>query len=549
MRRVPCADSSARSTRPVRAAATSAAAPLPAVLTAFALWLAVAAAAHAQPRPNILFILSDDHAAHALSAYRAHLPYGARLPDTPHLDRLARDGMLFVNAFVTNSICGPSRATVLTGQYGHLNGVMTNDAPLHPTHVTFPRLLREGGYQTALIGKWHLRTAPTGFDHYEVMAGQGPYYNPVLHSNARSDSVRYTGYTQEIITDRALSWLASREAAAKPFALLLHYNATHRYWDPGPDQLALYRDTVFAEPATFRDDGARRASGFRLQEMDIALDLFARDLKLEEPNNLAPAQLARWRAAYDAENAAYDAAAPAGAALKSWNYQRYIRDYMRVVAGLDAAVGRVLDHLDDSGLARNTIVVYTSDQGFFLGDHGWFDKRWMYEESLRTPLLVRWPGVVAPGAINHDLVMNLDYAQTLLDVAGVPAPPTMQGRSLVPLLRGRTPADWRDAIYYQYFAYPDWHMVQRQYGVRTQRYKLIHYYEIGEWELFDLARDPDELHSVYDEPAYATVVSSLTQRLHELRREYAVPATDPVPHTPFDAPPGLRRPPELRHGH
>jgi arylsulfatase A-like enzyme len=283
--------------------------------------------------------------------------------------------------------------------------------------------------------------------------------------------------------------------------------------------------------------------------MDIALDLFARDLKLEEPNNLAPAQLARWRAAYDAENAAYDAAAPAGAALKSWNYQRYIRDYMRVVAGLDAAVGRVLDHLDDSGLARNTIVVYTSDQGFFLGDHGWFDKRWMYEESLRTPLLVRWPGVVAPGAINHDLVMNLDYAQTLLDVAGVPAPPTMQGRSLVPLLRGSTPADWRDAIYYQYFAYPDWHMVQRQYGVRTQRYKLIHYYEIGEWELFDLARDPDELHSVYDEPSYATVVASLTQRLHELRREYAVPATDPVPHTPFDAPPGLRRPPELRHGH
>jgi arylsulfatase A-like enzyme len=524
---------------------------------AFAIGLMALAAgagvAHAQERPNILFIFSDDHAAHAISAYREHLPYGARLPDTPNLDRIARDGMLFVNAFVTNSICGPSRATVLTGQYGHLNGVMTNNEPLHPTHTTFPALLREGGYRTALIGKWHLRTAPTGFDYYEIMAGQGPYYNPVMHSNTRSDSVRYEGYTQNVITDRALEWLAARDgvgaAASSPFALMLHYNATHRYWDPGPDQLELYRDTVFAEPATFRDDGARRASGFRLQEMDVALDLFARDLKLEEPVNLTDGQLRQWRDAYDDENAAFAAAAPAGDALKSWNYQRYIQDYMRVVAGLDAAVGRILDYLDASGLAGNTLLVYTSDQGFFLGDHGWFDKRWMYEESLRTPLLVRWPGVVEPGSVNTDLVMNLDYAQTLLDAGDVDAPSSMQGRSLVPLLRGSTPADWRDAIYYQYFAYPDWHMVQRQYGVRTDRYKLIHYYEIGEWELFDLARDPNELNSVYDEPGYASVLTSLRQRLDELRREYAVPAEDPVPHIPFDPPAGLRRPPELRHDH
>lgn len=502
-------------------------------------------AVHAQ-RPNILFILADDHAAHALSAYRAHLPYGARLPDTPNLDRIARDGMLFVNAFVTNSICGPSRATVLTGQYGHLNGVMTNNEPLHPDHITFPRLLRDGGYETALIGKWHLRTAPEGFDYYEVMAGQGPYYNPVMHSNARSDSVRYTGYTQDVITDRALGWLASR-TSTKPFALLLHYNATHRFWDPGPAQLALFRDTMLPEPPTFRDDGARRASGFRMQEMDIGLDLFPRDLKLEEPVNLTPDQLAQWRAAYGDENAAFAAANLAGEALKSWRYQRYIQDYMRVVAGLDAAVGRVLDHLDASGLADNTMVVYTSDQGFFLGDHGWFDKRWMYEESLRTPLLVRWPGVVAPGSVNTDLVMNLDYAQTLLDAAGVAAPASMQGRSLVPLLRGETPADWRDAIYYQYFAYPDWHMVQRQYGVRTHRYKLIHYYEIGEWELFDLARDPDELISVYDEPVYAATVASLKHRLDELRSEFAAPDEDPVPHIPFDPAPGMRRAPELRH--
>jgi arylsulfatase A-like enzyme len=520
----------------------------PRALATALLLTAAGAGAHAQERPNILFIFSDDHAAHALSAYRTHLPYGARLPDTPNLDRIARDGMLFVNAFVTNSICGPSRATVLTGQYGHLNGVMVNNQPLHPTQVTFPALLRDGGYETALIGKWHLRTAPTGFDHYEIMAGQGPYYNPVMHSNTRADSVRYAGYTQDVITDRALAWLAAR-SAAKPFALLLHYNATHRYWDPGPEQLALYRDTMFAEPATFRDDGARRASGFRLQEMDVALDLFPRDLKLEAPVNLSPEQLSRWQSFYDGENDEFTSASPSGDALKSWNYQRYIRDYMRVVAGLDAAVGRMLDHLDATGLARNTLVVYTSDQGFFLGDHGWFDKRWMYEESLRTPLLVRWPGVVAPGSVNRDLVMNLDYAQTLLDAGGVAAPASMQGRSLVPLLRGTTPADWRDAIYYQYFEYPGWHMVQRQYGVRTHGYKLIHYYELGEWELFDLARDPNELNSVYAEPAYTATVAALKQRLAELRREYAVPAEDPVPHTPFDPGPGMRRPAALRRGH
>jgi arylsulfatase A-like enzyme len=501
-------------------------------------------AAAQQQRPNIVFLFSDDHAAHALSAYRAHLPYGARLPDTPHLDRLARDGMLFVNAFVTNSICGPSRATALTGQYGHLNGVMTNYEPFHPTNITFPRLLHDAGYETALFGKWHLKSDPVGFDRYEVLAGQGPYYNPVLHDG--SDSVRHTGYTQDIITDRALRWLDTRRDRARPFLLLLHYNAPHRYWDPGPAQLALYRDTVFAEPATFRDDGARRASGFRLQEMEIALDLFSRDLKLEEPAGLTPEQRSRWKSYYDAENAR--ASGLTGDALTRWKYQRYITDYMRVVAALDANVGRVLAHLDATGLGRSTVVIYASDQGFFLGDHGWFDKRWMYEESLRTPLLVRWPGVVAAGAVNTDLVMNLDFAPTLLELGDVAAPRSMQGRSLVPLLRGRTPAGWRDAIYYQYFEHPDWHMVQRQYGVRTKRHKLIHYYELGEWELFDLARDPHELNSVYDEAEYAPVVAALKRRLAELRREFAVPAEDPVPHRPFEAPPGQRRPPETRRG-
>jgi arylsulfatase A-like enzyme len=503
--------------------------------------LFAARTAAAQERPNIVFLFSDDHAAHAISAYRAQLPYGARLPDTPNLDRLARDGMLFRNAFVTNSICGPARATVLTGQYGHLNGVMTNREALHPTSVTFPRLIQAAGYQTALFGKWHLRSQPQGFDRYEVLPGQGPYYNPALVSE-RGDTARYTGYTLDVVTGRALRWVRAGRDPSRPFMLMLNFNAPHRWWDPGPDQLGLYRDTVFAEPPTFWDDGSGRASPSRDPEMKVALDLFDRDLKLVTPDGLAPEQRAAWDAAYGPENAAYRAAAPAGDDLTRWRYQRYIADYLRVVAALDREVGRVLDYLDEAGLSGSTLVVYASDQGFFLGDHGWFDKRWMYEESLRMPLLVRWPGTVPAGSVNQDLVMNLDLAETFLQVAGVPVPGEMQGRSLLPLLRGDTPADWRDAIYYQYFEYPGWHSVRRQYGVRTQRHKLIHYYETGEWELFDLARDPDELRSVYGSPAYAAVTAQLERRLAELRRQYAVPEHDPVPYLPSDVPPEWRRP-------
>ena len=501
----------------------------------------VAGTAGAQGRPNIVFLFSDDHAAHAISAYRAHLPYGARLPDTPNLDRLAADGMLFRNAFVTNSICGPARATVLTGQYGHLNGVMTNREALHPTRVTFPRLIQGAGYQTALFGKWHLRSQPQGFDRYEILPGQGPYYNPTLVSE-RGDTARHTGYTLDIVTGRALEWLRTGRDASRPFLLMLNFNAPHRWWDPGPAQLGLYRDTVFAEPATFWDDASGRASPALDPEMMVALDLFDRDLKLAAPENLTPEQHAAWDAAYGPENAAYRAAAPVGDDLVRWRYQRYIADYARVVAALDREIGRVLDFLDASGLGGNTLVVYASDQGFFLGDHGWFDKRWMYEESLRMPLLARWPGVVRPGTVNADLVMNLDLAETFLEAAGVAVPGEMQGASLLPLLRGATPAGWRDAIYYQYFEYPGWHSVRRQYGVRTQRYKLIHYYETGEWELFDLARDPDELRSVYGSPAYEAVTVQLQARLAELRRQYAVPERDPVPYLPSDVPPEWRRP-------
>ena len=491
-------------------------------------------------RPNVVFILSDDHAAHAISAYHAVLKYGIKLPATPNLDRLASDGMLFVNSFVTNSICGPARATVLTGQYGHLNGVMTNTEALHPTKVTFPKLLQGAGYETALFGKWHLRTNPEGFDRYEILAGQGPYYNPVLHTG--DDSVRYTGYTLDVFTDRALQWISSKRGSTKPFMLMLTFNAPHRWWDPGPDQLSMYRDTTFEIPPTFDDDGSGRASPAHDPEMKIALDLVPRDLKLVAPNNLTPAQLAAWNAAYEPENAKLRASGLTGEALAKWKYQRFIADYMRVIAALDAQVGRVLKGLDDAGLTGNTIVVYSSDQGFFLGEHGWFDKRWMYEESLRTPLIVKWPGVVKPGSRNTDLVMNLDLAETFLDIAHASVPASMQGRSIVPLLRGQTPSDWRDAIYYQYFEYPGWHAVRRQYGVRTARYKLIRYYEVNESEMFDLERDPEELKSVYADASYSSVRKELESKLESLRAQYAVPAADPAPYYPWELPPEYRRP-------
>ncbi|MDP9178870.1 MAG: sulfatase [Gemmatimonadota bacterium] len=497
--------------------------------------------ASAQTRPNVVFLMSDDHAAHAISAYQKYLKYGAHLPRTPNLDRLARDGMLFVNSFVTNSICAPARATVLTGQYGHLNGVMTNTEPLHPTTVTFPRLMQAAGYQTALFGKWHLKTQPVGFDRYEILSGQGTYYNPVLYRSA-SDSTRYMGYTLDIATGLALDWLRGAGATDRPFLLMLTFNAPHRWWDPGPNQLALYRDTLFAEPPTFWDSAGGRASPAKDPEMKIGLDLVPRDLKLADPTNLTPEQLTTYKAAYAKENAALRSANLTGDALTKWKYQRFIADYMRVVSALDEQVGKVLDALDAAGLSKNTVVVYTSDQGFFLGDHGWFDKRWMYEESLRTPLIVRWPGVVKPASSNTDLVMNLDLAETFLDIAGVWPPPTMQGTSIVPLLNGRTPKNWRDAIYYQYFEYPGWHAVRRQYGVRTKQHKLIHYYEIGEWELFDLTRDPEELRNVYGDRKYAPVVAQMKRKLDDLRRQYAVPAKDPAPYYPWELPPEYRRP-------
>ncbi|MFO1076108.1 MAG: sulfatase [Planctomycetota bacterium] len=511
---------------------------MPRALLAFTvLWVAAAFAPGQDPgrsRPNILFVFSDDHAPHAISAY------GSTINKTPNLDRIAREGVLFRNNFCGNSLCGPSRATVLTGKHSHLNGFMRNGNRFDGDQVTMPKLLHAAGYQTAMIGKWHLESDPQGFDFWSVLPGQGQYYNPdFLTPQGR---VHYEGHVTNITTDLALDWLDKRDPQ-KPFLLMCQHKAPHRNWLPAPEELGLYRDGDIAEPATLFDDYEGRAEPARHQEMTIARHMYlhydlmvaptaaqrAAGLKGEDPafdaqwQRMTPAQQAAWMQAYGAEDAAWQEHPQSGRDRAKWFYQRFIKNYLRCVAGVDRSVGRLFAWLDaHPDVKANTIVIYSSDQGFYLGDHGWYDKRWMYEESLSMPLLVSWPGHFAPGTEVKELTQNIDFAPTLLELAGVPVPADVQGRSLVPLLAGEHPKDWRDAIYYHYYESQAVHMVAEQYGVRTARYKLVRYYEPqwNTWELFDLEKDPHELHSVADDPAYADVRGALQQRLGELRRQY-----------------------------
>jgi arylsulfatase A-like enzyme len=470
-------------------------------------------------RPNIIFIFSDDHAAQAMSCY------GSRINNTPNLDRIAAGGMLFRNCFCTNSICGPSRAVVLTGKHSHINGFLGNDRyKFNGAQPTFPKLLQKAGYQTAMIGKWHLVSDPTGFDTWKILIGQGTYYNPLLIENGHK--VRHEGYVSDIITDLALDFVKGRDPK-KPFLLMYHHKAPHREWEPSPRHLNLYEDVDIPEPPTLFDDYSGRGTAAHVQQMEVVRDLTKLDLKLVNPPDLNAAQLEKWKAAYGPRNEAFHAAHLAGRELAHWKYERYIKDYLRCVAGVDENVGRLLDYLDQSGLAQNTVVVYSSDQGFYLGEHGWFDKRFMYEESYRMPLLIRWPGVTQPGSTSDALVSNLDFAETFLEMAGVPIPSDMQGQSLVPLLHGTTPADWRKSLYYHYYEYPAVHMVNKHEGVRTSRYKLINFYELGEWELYDLEKDPHEMHSVYSDPTYAGMAQELKTELARLREIYHVPPNPP----------------------
>lgn len=482
--------------------------------TLLALCLAILAAtpAHCADRPNILFIFADDHGYQALSCY------GSKVNSTPNLDRIANQGMRFDRCFVTNSICGPSRAVVLTGKYGHLNGFVRNGDVFNGNQQTASKLLQQAGYQTAVMGKWHLESDPVGFDDWKILIGQGPYYNPRMKTPRGFET--HTGYTTDIITDAALEWLKSKRDPEKPFFLMYQHKAPHRQWQPGPNYLDKYKGETIPEPATLFDDYQGRSRAASMQKMSVAQDMTDDDLKLSPPKGLTPEQLERWNAAYGPENDAFHKADLKGKDRVRWNYQRYVKDYLRCVDSVDENVGRVLDYLDDSGLSKNTVVIYSSDQGWYLGEHGWYDKRWMYEESFRTPLMVRWPGQVKPGSVNSDMVMNLDFAELFLDIAGASIPSDMQGRSFKPLLLGKTPDDWRKSVYYHYYEFPGPHSVARHYGVRTDRYKLIHFYELGEWELFDLEKDPHELQSVYADPSYATTVSELKTELARLRQHY-----------------------------
>ncbi|MFG0319173.1 MAG: sulfatase/phosphatase domain-containing protein, partial [Planctomycetota bacterium JB042] len=520
------------------------------------------AAPAADERPSFVFFLSDDHAERAISAC------GSDLVETPSIDRIAAEGVRFRNSFVANSICAPARATILTGTYSHVNGVVSNAERFDGTQPTLPALLRDAGYQTALIGKWHLKSDPVGFDHWEILPGQGSYYNPDFRTPAGTE--RRRGYVTDLITDAALRWLEEERDPARPFLLLVWHKAPHRAWLPGPDHLSTYDDVVFPEPPTLFDDLSGRGTAARLQEMTIARHLMdGYDLKLwpDDPDaeawgrawtygRMDDAQRARWHATYDPLNAAFRAAAPTGDDLVRWKYQRYLHDYLACIASVDDGVGRVLDALevprgpDGGALSDRTAVVYSSDQGFYLGEHGWYDKRWLYEESLRTPLLVRGPGRAAEGSVVDALVSNVDVAPTFLDLAGVPIPARMQGRSLVPFLRGASPPDWRDAIYSQYFeGAGKAHNVHRHHGLRTDRWKLIRYDGLDEWELFDLATDPHELRSLHDAPEHAAIRDDLVARLAAMRRslgveEGGVPLDEVVP-AGIEVPRAdLARPPE-----
>ena len=495
-----------------------------------------AAVVGAQSKPNIVFIFSDDHAYQAISAY------GSDRNHTPNIDRIAREGMIFHNALVTNSICAPSRAVILTGKYSHQNTVINNRDVFDGEQQTFPKILRAAGYQTAIVGKWHLKSEPTGFDYWEVLPGQGHYYNPDFRTP--QGTVRHEGYVTDVITDLALDWLDNKRDQSKPFMLMYQHKAPHRNWMPAPRHLTLFDGITMPEPLTLFDDYAGRAKVAQQQEMEIDRHMnFGADLKIQPPagsdeergydsniGRLNNEQRAMWDAIYEPKNAAFKAADLQGRELVRWKYQRYIKDYLRVIAAVDENVGRVLRWLDATGQAENTVVIYSSDQGFYLGEHGWFDKRWMYEESLRTPLLARWPGVIAKGSQNDELVSNVDYPETFLEIAGAAVPDDMQGRSLVPLFKGRTPKDWRNGFYYHYYEGPPEqaaHNVARHYGVRTKRYKLIRYYIADEWELFDLKTDPMEMRSVYGDSEYADIQAELLRQLAELRRELKVPEKDP----------------------
>lgn len=487
-------------------------------------------------QPNILFVFCDDLTCQSLSCYGDN----RHLLETPNIDRIAREGMKFDRCLVTNSICGPSRATILTGKYSHMNGFYNNsNSRFDGEQLTFPKMLQKSGYSTAMIGKWHLGSDPTGFDYWNILPGQGIYYNPPMIT--KDGKVNQEGYVTDVVTDLSLDWLKNRDKS-KPFLLMSQHKSPHREWAPALRHLGWNNDQEFAEPETLFDDFTGRSLAVRDHDMGLDRTFTPLDAKLVPSPNLTEEQLKVWNAYYEPRNEVFRKANLQGRDLVRWRYQRYMHDYLACVKAVDENVGRILDFLDAEKLTDSTLLVFSSDQGFYLGEHGWFDKRWIFEESLRSPLLARWPGKIKAGATSQKIVSLIDFAETFLDVAGQKPDSEMQGRSLLPLCMGENPSDWRTSLYYHYYEFPVPHRVRPHVGVITDRYKLVHYYkpDVDDWELLDREKDPMETKNFYTDPAYATTVKELHAELDRLKvevKETGQPPREAYGNQPFDGEP------------
>jgi len=488
-----------------------------------------------EDQPNIIVIFTDDHAKNATSIY------GSELIETTHIDRIGKEGIIFNNSFVTNSICGPSRAVLLTGKYSHINGFKDNHDQFDTSQEIFPKILQRNGYQTSIVGKWHLKNQPKGFDYWNVLIGQGHYYNPTFINNG--DTMNYEGYVTDITTDLALDVLDNRDQT-KPFCLFYHHKAPHRNWMPDPEHFDQYSNRILPIPETYYDDYDTRTSAAQEQDMRVVDMNLSNDFKLQSDHydkhtgtggmknwnaekgwasnydRMNEQQKQEWDKRYNKIGELFKESKLSGKALDEWKIDRYLKDYLACVKSVDDNIGRVLDYLDVNELAENTIVIYTSDQGFYLGEHGWYDKRFMYEESFGTPHVMRYPKKIKAGQVSNDFIVNIDHAATVLDYAGIDIPNDIQGKSIRSICEGNRPDNWRESVYYHYYQSTGWHTVKKHYGVRTDRYKLIHFYGVDEWELFDLQEDPHELNNIYEQANYQNVVIELKAELTRLQKEY-----------------------------